>query len=69
MRPADRATEYARSHPQQVRVCWLDRKTTLCAAAEAVALCADRGVSGRIVGAVADDKRLEDMLNRLLDDE
>lgn len=69
MRPADRAREYARNHPQQVRVCWLDRKTTIHPAAEAVALCSDRGVSGCIVGAVADDKRLEDMLNGLLDDE
>ena len=69
MRPADRAMEYARSHPQQVRVCWLDRKTTMHPAAEAVALCSDRGVSGRIVGTVAYDKALEDMLNGLLDDE
>ncbi len=69
MRPADRATEYARNHPQQVRICWLSRKTTMHPATEAVALCSDYGVSGRIVGVVARDKALEDMLNKLLDSE
>ena len=38
-------------------------------ATEAVALCSDYGVSGRIVGVVARDKALEDMLNKLLDSE
>lgn len=36
---------------------------------EAVKLCSDRYVSGRIVGVVAQTKALEDMLNNLLDDE
>lgn len=63
------ALEYARAHRQAVRIGWLDQKTTECGAAEAVALCSDCLVSWRIVGAVAQDKRLEDMLNRLLDDE
>ncbi len=69
MGPADRAMNYARSHSQQVRICWLDRKTTMHPAAEAVALCSDRGVSGRIVAAVAQEKRFEDMLNKLIDAE
>ncbi len=36
---------------------------------EAVKLCSDFSVSGRIVGVVARDKALEDVLNWLLDDE
>ena len=54
---------------QAVRVCWVDRQPTECGAVEAVELCSDRYVSGRIVGVVARDKALEDMLYRLLDDE
>lgn len=61
--------EHARKHLQAVRVCWVDRQPTECGAVEAVELCSDRYVSGRIVGVVARDKALEDMLYRLLDDE
>lgn len=69
MTPTEKAMEYAKAHLQAVRVCWVDRKPTECGAVEAVELCADRGVSGRIVGVVAQTKPLEDMLNNLLDDE
>lgn len=69
MTPAEKAMEYARKHLQAVRVCWVDQKSTECGAVEAVKLCADRYVSGRIVGVVARDKALEDMLNQLLDGE
>lgn len=53
----------------EVTLAWIDRKTTVCSAEEAKALCADRRVSGRIVGAMAADKALEAMLNKLLDAE
>ena len=66
---AEKAMEYARKHLQAVRVCWVDRQPTECGAVEAVKLCADYCVSGSIVGVVAQDKRLEDMLNLLLDGE
>ena len=69
MTPTEKAMEYARKHLQAVRVCWVDWKSTECGAVEAVKLCSDRGVSGRIVGVVARDKALEDVLNKLLDDE
>lgn len=69
MTPAEKAMEYARKHLQAVRVCWVDQQPMECGAVEAVELCADRGVSGRIVGVVAQTKPLEDMLNKLLDDE
>lgn len=61
--------KYAQGHLQAVRVCWVDRQPTECGAVEAVKLCSDYRVSGRIVGVVAQDKRLEDMLNLLLDGE
>lgn len=69
MTPTEKAMEYAKAHLQAVRVCWVDRNPTECGAVEAVKLCSDRGVSGRIVGVVAQDKSLEDVLNKLLDDE
>lgn len=69
MTPKEKAVEYARSHLQAVRIAWLGRRATEHGAVEAVDLCADRRVSGRIMAAVARDKTLEDMLNKLLDDE
>lgn len=67
MLPKERAMEFARKHLQAVRICWVDQKPTECGAVEAVKLCTDRGVSGRIVGVVAQDKGLEDVLNKLID--
>lgn len=69
MTPAEKAMEYARKHLQAVRICWVDRQPTECGAVEAVKLCSDRGASGHIVGAVAQTKALENMLNSLLDSE
>lgn len=69
MTPTKKAMEYARQHLQAVRVCWVDRRPTECGAVEAVKLCTDRNVSGRIVGVVAQDKALENTLNNLLDGE
>ena len=67
MTPAEKAMEYARRHLQAVRVCWVDRQPMECGAVEAVELYADYRVSGRIVGVVAQDKTLEDMLNKIID--
>ena len=69
MTPAEKAMKYARGHLQAVRVCWVDRQPTECGAEEAVKLCADYRVSGSIVGVVAQDKALEEMLHELLDGE
>ena len=66
---ADRAAEYARQHPQTVRLCWVNHRITLCPAHEAVDMCAVPHVAACIVGAVADDKTLEDLLNRIIDGE
>lgn len=67
MTPAEKASEYAKKHLQAVRICWVDQKPTECGAVEAVELCSDFSVSGRIVGVVAQDKGLEDVLNKLID--
>lgn len=69
MTPTEKAMQYAQGHLQAVRVCWIDQQPTECGAVEAVELCSDYRVSGCIVGAVARDKKLEDMLNLLLDGE
>lgn len=69
MTPTEKAMEYAKAHLQAVRVCWVDRKPTECGAVKAVKLCSDRRKAGYIVGVVARDKALEDVLNKLLDDE
>lgn len=61
--------DYARTHLQAVRIVWVDRPPDTVSAVDAVALCADRGMSGRIVAAVAQEKRFEDMLNKLIDAE
>ena len=63
----EKAMKYALQHLQAVRICWVDRKPVECGAVEAVKLCADYRVSGRIVGVVARDKTLEDLLNKIID--
>lgn len=63
------AMAYARTHLQAVRIVWIDREPEILSAADAVAMCSNRGMSGRIVGVVAQDKALEDVLNKLLDGE
>ena len=69
MTPIEKAMEYARKHLQAVRGCWVDRQPTECGAVEAVKLCSDRYMSRLIVGVVARDKALEEVLNKLLDGE
>ena len=64
---ADRTMEYAQQHPQTIRLCWVNRRMAVCEASEAVKLCAVPHVAACIVGAVADDKTMEDLLNRLID--
>ena len=64
---ADSAAEYARQHPQTVRLCWANHRIAVCEAIEAVRMCAVPHVAACIVGAVADDKTLEDLLNQIID--
>lgn len=61
-----KALEYAQTHLQAVRILWLDREPEMLSTVEAVELCSNCCVSRRIVRAVAQDERLNDMLNKLL---
>ena len=65
----EKALLYAGTHPQTVRLSWLDHRLTTSTAESAVELCADPAMAGNIVGAVADDKRLEELLNQIIDGE
>ncbi len=61
------AQGYAQEHPQMVRLCWINHRIALCEASEAVKMCAVPHVAACIVGAVADDKTMETLLNKLID--
>ncbi|MCI8915605.1 MAG: hypothetical protein HFF26_02920 [Oscillospiraceae bacterium] len=63
----EKSLAYARAHQQAVRIIWLDREAEILSAVDAVALCSDRIAAGRIIAAVAQDKRFGDMLNKLID--
>lgn len=69
MTAAEDVRNYAQQHPQTVRLCRIDRQVVVCSAATAVQLCAIPSVAARMIGAVADDKTLEGLLNRLIDGE
>lgn len=65
----EKVMDYARTHLQAVRIVWMERDPEMLSAVDAVVLCSDRLVSGSIVGAVAQDKTLENMLNKIIDGE
>ena len=64
---ADKAARYAKQHPQEVTLAWIDNSTRTYTADKAVRLCAVSRIAVSIMGAEAPDKALADMLNRLLD--
>ena len=66
---ADKAARYAKQHPQEVTLAWIDNSTRTYDTGKAVRLCAVPRIAACIMGAEAPDKALADMLNRLLDDE
>ena len=61
------ALDYARTHMQAVRIVWMDREPEILSAEDAVVLCSNHFVSGRIIAAVAQGKQMEAMLNALID--
>lgn len=67
MNLADNATQYARQHPQEVTLACVNRSVRTYSAGKAVQLCGTPDVAACIVGAAAQDRRLEDMLNQLID--
>lgn len=66
---AEEALLYAKAHPQEVALAWVDGSKRTYTADKAARLCGDSRVAACIIGAEAPGKTLEDMLNRLLDDE
>ncbi len=66
---ADKAEKYAKQHPQEVTLAWVDNSTRTYDADKAVRLCTTSRTAACIMSADAPDKALADMLNRLLDDE
>ena len=66
---ADKAERYAKQHPQEVALAWIDNSTRTYPAGKAVRLCSVPRIAACIMGADAPDKVLADMLNKLLDDE
>ena len=67
MTSTEKAMEYARARLQPVRIVWLDKPPEIYDTVAAVELCSNRCVSVYIMAAVAWDKMLEGMLNRLID--
>lgn len=66
---ADKAARYAKQHPQEVALSWIDNTTRTYDADKAVRLCAIPRIANCIMGAQAEDKALERMLNKLVDGE
>lgn len=66
---ADKAARYAKQHPQEVTLAWIDNSTRTYTADKAVRLCAVPRIAACIMGAEAQDKPLENMLNQMLDQE
>ena len=65
----ERAARYAKQHPQEVTLAWIDNSTRTYTADKAVRLCGVPRIAACIMGAEAPSKDLETMLNKLLDDE
>ncbi len=63
------AKRYAKEHPQEVALSWIDNSKRTYPADKAVRLCEVRRIAACIMGAECEDKVLEDLLNKLLDDE
>lgn len=66
---SEKAIQYARVHPQEVALAWIDNSKRTYTADKAARLCGVPRVAACIMGAECEDKALADMLNKLLDDE
>lgn len=66
---ADKAERYAKQHPQEVTLAWIDNSARTYMADKAVRLCSIPRIAACIMGAEATDKALADMLNQMLDNE
>ena len=66
---AEKAERYAKEHPQEVTLAWIDNSARTYTADKAARLCSIPRVAACIMGAEAPDEKLADMLNKLLDSE
>ena len=64
---AEKAHEYAKQHPQEVTLAWIDNTQRIYKADYAARLCGILRITACILGAECGDKVLEDMLNKLID--
>ncbi len=64
-----KAKRYAKAHPQMVALSWIDNSKRTYDAGKAVRLCEVRRVAACIMGAEAEDKVFDKMLNNLIDGE
>lgn len=67
MTPAEKAERYAKAHPQEVALVWIDGSRRMYSADRAAQLCAMPRVAGCIMEAQAEDQQLAAMLNGLID--
>lgn len=64
---AEKAERYAKQHPQEVTLAWIDNSTRTYTADRAARLCGVPKIAACIMGAESSDKTLETMLNQLID--
>lgn len=65
---SEKAIRYTKAHPQKVALAWIDKSKRTYTADEAAQLCSSPRIAACIMGAECEDKALEAMLNKLLDD-
>lgn len=64
---ATKAKRYARAHPQEVMLAWIDGSKRTYDAGKAVCLCEVRRVAACLMGTTCADKKLENLLNEMID--
>ncbi len=62
-----KAKQYAKVHPQEVTLAWIDGSDRTYDAGKAVCLCETRRIAACLMGAESEDKELKDLLNALID--
>lgn len=67
MTPTEKALQYARDHPQEVALVWIDGSRRMYSADRAAQLCAMPRVAACLMEAQAEDKQLAAMLNQVID--
>ena len=66
---SNEAVQYAKQHPQEVALSWVDGSLRTYDALKAVKLCGVPGIAACIMGTRAKDTALQALLDRLIDSE